>query len=149
VGDLKGAPDIHPDAFVPPPGMVEMNFLPPPGARNRMPMRVVPTDAPPSPLYQPVMVHAILDARDGTVLDAEPLQNTHSDLNQEALELLNAAAFQPTGYQQEVYINVEFHYSAGTRGGVGILHRGGPWLIKDEKVRIVDPRRPIPRPVVK
>jgi hypothetical protein len=58
-------------------------------------MRVDPSDGPTSPFFQPVIVHAILDAQDGHVLDAEALQNSDRDLSRAALETVASASFAP------------------------------------------------------
>ena len=80
---------------------------------NRFPLRVDPSDAPTSSYFQPVIVHAILDANDGTVIDAEPIQNYDPELTRAAMELISNSAFPPMGFQRDVFINVQFHLPAG------------------------------------
>jgi hypothetical protein len=60
-------------------------------------MRVDPSDAPTSTFFQPVIVHAILDAQDGRVLDAEVLQNSDRDLSRAAMDLVGSTSFSPFG----------------------------------------------------
>jgi hypothetical protein len=76
-------------------------------------MRVDPSDAPTSTFFQPVIVHAILDA--------EVLQNSDRDLSRAAMDLVRSASFSPSGFQQEVFINVQFHLPAVELGGPPIF----------------------------
>lgn len=52
-------------------------------------------------------------------MDAEAQQNSNQDLSRAALELVKSTSFQATGFQQEVFISVQFHGSTGEN-----LHRG-------------------------
>src|ERR1017187_9142907 len=89
---------------------------------SRFPMRVDPSDAPTSPFFQPVIVHAILDAQDGSVLDAEALQNSDKDLSRAAIEMVRSTSFPPSGFQQEAFINVQFPMPAAKPDGPPIFH---------------------------
>jgi hypothetical protein len=60
----------------------------------RFPMRVDPSDGT-SPFFQALIVHAILDAQDGTVLDAEALQTSDRDLSRAAIDLVRSTTFSP------------------------------------------------------
>jgi hypothetical protein len=75
VESLEDSPSIDATLFQPTPQMVEGGGSFTLASPNRFPLRVDPSDAPTSTLFQPVIVHAILDAQDGRVLDAEVLQN--------------------------------------------------------------------------
>jgi hypothetical protein len=96
---------------------------------NRFPMRVDPSDAPTSTFFQPVIVHAILDAQYGRVLDAEVLQNSDRELSRAAMDLVRSTSFSPSGFQQEVFINVQFHLPAVELGGPPIFHSSVRWVI--------------------
>ena len=98
---------------------------------NRLPMRVDPSDAPTSTYFQPVIIHAILDAQDGTVLDAESLQNSDHDLSRQAIDLVKSTSFPASGFQQEVFINVQFHFPAARYGGPPMFHTPVRWVILD------------------
>jgi hypothetical protein len=112
------------------------------GMPNRFPLHVMPSDAPASSYFQPVIVHAILDADDGTVIDAEPIQNYDPELTKAAMELISNSAFPSMGFQRDVYINVEFHLPAGSTAGRVVIRSPVRWRIIDRDVRVVEPRRP-------
>jgi hypothetical protein len=112
------------------------------GSPNRFPMRVDPTDAPTSTYFQPVIVHAILDAQEGRVLDAEALQNSDPDLSRAAMDLVRNTSFEPSGLQQEVFINVQFHMPAAEAGGPPIFHSPVHWEIWDHRDKVAPVRRP-------
>jgi hypothetical protein len=109
---------------------------------NRFPMRVDPSDGPTSPFFQPVIVHAILDAQDGRVLDAEPLQTADRDLSRAAIDMVNSTTFPPSGFQQEVFINVQFHLPAAKMDGPPIFHSSVHWIILDRRGRVPPIKRP-------
>jgi hypothetical protein len=109
---------------------------------NRFPMRVDPSDGPTSPFFQPVIVHAILDAQDGRVLDAEPLQSSDRDLSRAAIDMVNSTTFPPSGFQQEVFINVQFHLPAAKMDGPPIFHSSVRWIILDRRGRVPPIKRP-------
>jgi hypothetical protein len=88
VEDLQEARDVDPNAFQPTAEMVDAGGSFTLAPRSRFPMRVDPSDAPTSTIFQPVIVHAILDAQDGRVLDAEALQNSDQGLSQAAIDLV-------------------------------------------------------------
>ena len=70
-----GAPgEIDPNAFKPGPEMTDAGESFILSGPRRFPMRVDPSDAPTSTYFQPVIVHATLDAQEGRVMDAEALQ---------------------------------------------------------------------------
>lgn len=56
-----------------------------------------------------VIVHAVIDAVDGKVVEAEALQNSNPELAQAALEYVKAKRYPPTGIQREAFINVMFN----------------------------------------
>jgi hypothetical protein len=109
---------------------------------RRFPMRVDPSDAPTSTYFQPVIVHATLDAQEGRVMDAEVLQNSNQDLSRAALELVRSTSFQPTGFQQEVFISVQFHLPAREVGGLPVLHSSVHWVICEHRGK-APPRKPV------
>jgi hypothetical protein len=109
---------------------------------RRFPMRVDPSDAPTSTYFQPVIVHATLDAQEGRVMDAEVLQNSNQDLSRAALELVRSTSFQPTGFQQEVFISVQFHLPAREVGGLPVLHSSVHWVIWEHRGK-APPRKPV------
>ena len=96
-------------------------------------MRVDPSDAPTSTFFQPVIVHAILDAQYGRVLDAEVLQNSDRELSRAAMDLVRSTSFSPSGFQQEVFINVQFHLPAVELGGPPIFHSSVRWVIWERR----------------
>jgi hypothetical protein len=133
VESLEDAPGIDPNLFKPTPEMVAGGSFAL-AAPNRFPMRVDPSNAPTSTFFQPVIVHAILDAQDGSVLDAEALQNSDQDLSRSAIDLVRNTAFDSTGFQQEAFINVQFHFPAVTLGGPPIFHSSVRWVVLDHPV---------------
>ncbi len=142
VESLKDAPNLDPNLFEPAPEMVDAGGSFALAAPKRLPMRVDPSDAPTSTFFQPVIVHAILDAQDGSVLDAEPLQTTDRDLSRQAMELVRSTSFEPSGFQQEVFINVQFHFPAARFGGPPIFHSSVRWVILDRPRRVPPVRTP-------
>src|SRR4029077_2510701 len=122
VESLEDSPNIDASLFQPTPERVEGAGSFPLAPPNRFPMRVDPSDAPTSTFFQPVIVHAILEAQDGRVLDAETLQNSDRDLSRAAVDLVKSASFPASGFQQEVFINVQFHLPAMFDGGPPTLN---------------------------
>jgi hypothetical protein len=131
VESFEEAPNLDPGLFKPTPEMVDAGESFTLAAPRRMPLRVDPSDGPTSPFFQPVIVHATLDAQDGSVLDAEALQTSDRDLSRAALDVVAGTAFQPSGFQQEVFINVQFHMPAARIGGAPIFHSSVHWVIWD------------------
>jgi hypothetical protein len=129
VESLEDSPTIDANLFQPTPEMVEAGGSFTLASPNRFPMRVDPSDAPASTFFQPVIVHAILDAQDGRVLDAEVLQNSDRDLSRAAMDLVRSTSFSPSGFQQEAFINVQFHLPAVELGGPPIFHSSVRWVI--------------------
>jgi hypothetical protein len=120
---LEDEPNLDADFFKPTADMIAAGESFSMSVPGHLPLRVDPSNAPTSSFYQPVIVHAILDAQDGHVIDAEALQNSYPDLSAAALELIKNSAFpdagQP-GIQHEAFINVQFHMPAGEFRGVGV-----------------------------
>jgi hypothetical protein len=131
VDSFKDAPDLDPELFKPSPDMLDAGGSFTMASPRRLPMRVDPSDAPTSRFFQPVIVHAILDPEDGSVLDAEALQTSDRDLSRSALELVKSTSFEPSGYQQEVFVNVQFHFPAVRLGGPPIFHSSVRWVNLD------------------
>ena len=133
---LEDAPNFDADLLKPTPEMVgagESFTLATPG---RLPLRVDPSNAPTSRFFQPVIVHATLDAQDGSVLDAEALQSSDADLNRTAVDLVRSTSFEPSGFQQEVFISVDFHLPAAELGGPPIFHSSVHWVIWDRPGKV-------------
>jgi len=141
VESLEDAPNIDPSLLKPTPEMVDAGESFALAGTKRLQLRVDPSDAPTSRFFQPVIVHAILDAQDGSALDAEALQNSDQDLSRSAVDLVRSTSFDPSGFQQEVFINVQFHYPAIRFGGPPILHSSVHWVVLDHRVRV-----PVKRP---
>lgn len=142
VESLEDAPNLDPGLLKPTAEMADAGesfALSPP---SRLPLRVDPSNAPTSSFFQPVIIHATLDAQDGTVLEAEPLQTTDRDLSRQAMDIVRSTSFDPTGFQQEVFINVQFHFPATRFGGPPIFHPTVRWVIVDHH-----PRIPIRKPI--
>jgi hypothetical protein len=118
VDSLEDAPSLDANLFKPSPEMGDaqetFNLS---GASRPSSLRVDPADGPTSHFYQPVIVHAILDAENGMVLDAETLQDSSDALGRAALDLVRSTAFDATGFQQEVFVSVHFHLPAARIGG--------------------------------
>jgi hypothetical protein len=146
VESLKDAPDIDPNLFKPAPEMMEDGGTFALSAPERFPMRVDPSDGPTSSYFQPVIVHAIIDAQDGSVLDAEPLQTTDRDLSRAAMELVKNTAFEPSGFQQEAFINVQFHFPAVRFGGPPLFHSSVRWVNLDHHGKYPPVRMPPTHP---
>jgi hypothetical protein len=145
VESLEDAPSLDPSLFKPAPEMVDAGGSFALASPDRFPMRVDPSDGPTSPLFQPLIVHAILDAQDGHVLDAEALQTSDRDLSRAALDMVRSTSFPASGFQQEVFINVQFHMPAAKFDGPPIFHSSVRWVIWDRRGRVSPVRRP-PRP---
>jgi len=133
--------EIDPNAFKPGPEMTDAGESFTLSGPRRFPMRVDPSDAPTSTYFQPVIVHATLDAQEGRVIDAEALQNSNQELSRAALELVRSTSFQATGFQQEVFINVQFHLPAQQVGGVPVFHSSVHWVIWEHRGKAA-PRKP-------
>ncbi len=142
VESLKDASGIDPNLFKPTPEMLDAGEAFTLAGPSRLPMRVDPSDAPTSRFFQPVIVHAILDAQDGSVLDAEALQTSDRDLSRAALDLVRSTFFEPSGFQQEVFINVQFHFPAARLGGPPIFHSRVSWVNLDHHAKFPPVRRP-------
>jgi hypothetical protein len=135
-------PELDPNLLTPTQEMMEAGEAVVLGMPNRFPLQVDPSDRPTSSYFQPVIVHAILDANDGTVIDAEPIQNYDPELTRAAMELISNSAFPSLGFQRDVYINVQFHLPAGAVAGRVVIRAPVRWRIIDRDVRVVEPRRP-------
>jgi hypothetical protein len=142
VESLEDSSNIDGNLFQPTPEMVEQGGSFTLASPNRFPMRVDPSDSPTSTFFQPVMVHAILDAQDGRVLDAEVLQNSDRDLSRAAIDLVRSTSFSPSGFQQEIFINVQFHLPAVELGGPPIFHSSVRWVIWEHERKSVPVRVP-------
>jgi len=134
--------EMDPNAFKPRPDMTDAGESFRLSGPRRFPMRVDPSDGPTSTYFQPVIVHATLDAQDGRVTEAEALQNSNQDLSRAALELVKSTSFHATGFQQEVFINVQFHLPAQEVGGQPISHSSVHWVIWEHRGK-PSPRKPI------
>jgi hypothetical protein len=118
VESLEDAPNLDANLFKPSPELGDAGETFALSPSHLLPsLRVDPSDAPTSSSYQPVIVHAILNAEDGTVLDAETLQDSSDELGRAALDLVRSTAFDATGFQQEVFVSVHFHLPATRIGG--------------------------------
>jgi hypothetical protein len=146
VESFKDVSFIDPNLFQPTPEMVDEGGTFALSAPNRFPMRVDPSDGPTSTFFQPVIVHATLDAQDGSVLDAEVLQTTDRDLSRAAMELVRSTSFEPSGFQQEAFINVQFHMPAARLSGPPIFHSSVRWVNLDHHAKFPLGRRPPPHP---
>lgn len=134
--------EIDPNAFKPGPEMADAGESFTLSGPYRFPMRVDPSDGPTSTYFQPVVVHATLDAQEGRVIDAEVLQNSNQDLSRAALELVKSSSFHATGFQQEVFINVQFHLPAREVGGLPVMHSSVHWVIWEHRGKPA-PRKPV------
>jgi hypothetical protein len=141
VESLDDALTLDPNLFKPAPEMADTGGTFALAAPARFPMRVDPSDGPTSTFFQPVIVHAILDAQAGTALDAEVLQNSDRDLSRAAMDLVMSTSFEPSGFQQEVFINVQFHMPAARLDGPPIFHSSARWIILDHPRRLPPVRR--------
>jgi hypothetical protein len=133
VESLADAPSVDPNLFKQAQEMVDAGESFTLAGPRRFPMRVDPSDAPTSRFYQLVIVHATLDAQDGSVLDAEALQTSDQDLSRSAIDLVRSTSFEPSGFQQEAFINVQFHMPAARFGGPPIFHSRVRWRILDHR----------------
>jgi hypothetical protein len=145
VESLEDAPNFDPNLLKPAPEMADAGESFTLASPNRFPMRVDPSNAPTSTFFQPIIVHATLDAQDGTVLDAEPLQTSDRELSRAAMDLVTSTSFEPSGFQQEVFINVQFHMPAASLGGPPIFHSSARWVILDHPRKLPPVRRLPPR----
>ena len=141
---IEDAPNLEPDLFKRGSEMISTDESFNLGSPTRFPLRVDPTDGPTSSFFQPVMVHAILDALDGHPLDAEVLQTSDRDLSRAAMEMVRSTTFPASGFQQEAFINVQFHMPAAKVDGPPIFHSSVHWVISDRRIVIRTPRRPRP-----
>ncbi|MFZ0684579.1 MAG: hypothetical protein WAM89_03475 [Terriglobales bacterium] len=132
IESFEDAPNLDPDLFKLTPEMVDTGESFKLVSPRRLPMRVDPSDAPTSRFFQPVIVHVTLD-EEGGVLDAEPLQTSDRDLSLAALELVKSTSFEPNGYQQEAFVNVQFHFPAARWGGPPLLHSAVHWVNLDRR----------------
>ena len=64
-------------------------------------------------------------------------------LRRAATELVKSASFQATGFQQEVFINVQFHLPAREVGGVPVNHSSVRWGVLDRHGRVPPVKRPV------
>jgi hypothetical protein len=128
--------EIEANVFQPGPEMTDVGESFMLSGPRRFPMRVDPSDAPTSTYFQPVIVHATLDAQEGRVLDAEPLQNSNQDLSRAAMELVKSTSFPATGFQQEVFITVQFHLPAQELGGPPVLHSSVHWVMWEHRGKV-------------
>ena len=144
VESFEDAPNLDPNLFKLAPEMADAGESFTLASPSRFPMRVDPSDAPTSPFFQPVIVHAILDAQDGSVLDAEALQNSDKDLSRAAIEMVRSTSFPPSGFQQEAFINVQFHMPAAKPDGPPIFHSSVRWMIWDRRGKVPPVRKPPP-----
>jgi hypothetical protein len=133
VESFEDAPNLDANLFKPAPEMADAGESFMLASPSRFPLRVDPSDGPTSPLFQPVIVHAILDAQDGHALDAEVLQNSDQDLSRAAMEVVRNWTFPANGFQQEAFINVQFHMPAARIGGAPIFHSSVHWVIWDRQ----------------
>jgi hypothetical protein len=146
VESLKDAPDLDPNLFKPTQEMLDAGEAFALASPSREPIRVDPSDGPTSRYFQPVIVHAIIDAEDGSVRDAEALQTSDRDLSRAALEMVKNTAFEPSGFQQEIFVNVQFHFPALRFGGPAIFHSSVRWVNLDHHGKFPPVRHPPPHP---
>lgn len=139
---LEDLQELDPNLVTPTQEMLDAGEAVNLGMPNRFPLRVDPSNAPTSSYFQPVIVHAILDANDGTVIDAEPIQNYDPELTRAAMDLINNSAFPALGFQRDVFINVQFHLPAGASLTRIVIRPSVRWRILDREVRVAPPRRP-------
>jgi hypothetical protein len=140
VESLEDAPNLDPNLFKPSAEMMNAGESFALASPRREPLRVDPSNAPTSRFFQPVIVHATLNAQDGSVLDAEALQTTDPELSRAALDIVRSTSFDPSGFQQEVFFNVQFHFPAARLDGPPIFHSSVRWVILDHRAR-TPPRR--------
>jgi hypothetical protein len=106
VDSIEDARDVDPATLSPTQEMSPSFTLSGP---YRFPMRVDPQGGTSSSLIRPVIVHATLDSQEGNVMDAEVVESSDAQLNDQALDLVWNSGFPATGIQREVFINVQFH----------------------------------------
>ena len=143
VDSFEDPGELDPNVFKPGPEMADVGESFTLSGPSRFPMRVDPSDAPTSTYFQPVIVHATVDAEDGRVLDAEALQNSDRELSRAAMELVKSSSFPATGFQQEVFINVQFHLPAREVGGAPVYHSSVRWVILDRHGRVPPVKKPV------
>ena len=139
---LEDLAELDPNLVTPTQEMLDAGEAVMLGLPVRYPIRVDPINEPTSNYFQPVIVHVILDPNDGTVLDAEPIQNYDPDLTRAAMDLLTHSAFPPTGIQRDAFINVQFHLPASVAPTRIVFRSTVHWRILDREIRIAEPRRP-------
>ena len=144
VESIEDTPNLDPNLFKPANEMADAGESFTLASPSRFPMRVDPSDGPTSPFFQPVIVHAILDAQDGSVLDAEALQTADADLSRAAIETVRSTSFEPSGFQQEAFINVQFHMPAAQPDGPPIFHTRVHWMIWERRGKAPPARKPPP-----
>ena len=142
VESVEDAPNLDPNLFKPANEMADAGESFTLASPSRFPMRVDPSDGPTSPFFQPLIVHAILDAQDGSVLDAEALQGSDADLSRAAIEMVRSTSFAPSGFQQEAFINVQFHMPAAQEDGPPIFHTRVRWTIWERRGKEPPARKP-------
>jgi hypothetical protein len=144
VDSLKDAPDLDPNLLKPTPEMLAAGEAFALASPSREPSRVDPSDGPTSRFFQPVIVHATVNAEDGSVLDAEALQTSDRVLSRTALEMVKSTAFEPSGFQQEIFVNVRFHFPAVRIGGTPLFHSSVHWVNLDHHGKFPPVRHPPP-----
>lgn len=142
VESLEDLQELDPNLVTPTQEMLDAGEAVVLGLPVRFPIRVDPVNEPTSNYFQPVIVHVILDANDGSVLDAEPIQNYDPALTRAAMDLLTNSAFPPMGIQRDAFINVQFHLPAGVAPTRIVIRTSVHWHILDREVRVAPPRRP-------
>jgi hypothetical protein len=142
VESLEDLAELDPNLVTPTQEMLDVGEALALGLPVRFPIRVDPMNEPTSNYFQPVIVHVILDANDGSVIDAEPIQNYDPALTRAAMELLTNSAFEPLGFQRDAFINVQFHLPAGVAPTRIVIRTSVHWRILDANVRVAPPRRP-------
>jgi hypothetical protein len=131
---LEDSPNIDANLFQPTPEMAAEGGSFTLASPNRFPLRVDPSDAPTSTFFQPMIVHAIPDA--------EVLRNSDRDLSRAAMDLVKSTSFLPSGFQQEVFINVQFHRPAAELGEPPIFRSSVRWVIWEHRQKAVPARVP-------
>jgi hypothetical protein len=142
VESLEDLQELDPNLVTPTQEMIDAGEAVVLGLPVRFPIRVDPVNEPTSNYFQPVIVHVIIDPNDGSVLDAEPIQNYDPALTRAAMDLLTNAAFPPPGVQRDAFINVQFHLPAGVAPMRIVIRSSVHWRILDTNVRVAPPRRP-------
>lgn len=144
VESLTDAGDVEAKFFQPTPEMIAQGpsfFL---GNTARFPMPVDPDPGAPA-WIQPVIVHAIIGDNDGQVLDAEALQTSNRELADAAVDVVKSSAFDPTGLQREVFINVQFHQPQNYSSTIFLERLHGVVLVRRPRIAHRIPRGITPR----